>query len=98
MEEEVAELLDRFENLSLTWLRAADEKDVNVIKISRLVGQAYSIEKLLTDVEDYEGMCCHDQIFPNKSHLPTFNSNAIELHLHNIEGNHYINFRNSDGI
>ena len=28
----------------------------------------------------------HHHIFPNKSHLPTFNSNAIELHLHNIKG------------
>jgi len=26
----------------------------------------------------------HDQIFPNKTHLPTFNSNAIEVHLHRI--------------
>ena len=28
----------------------------------------------------------HDDIFPNKSHLPTFNSNAIEHHLHQIKG------------
>ena len=28
----------------------------------------------------------HDEIFPDRSHLPTFNSNAIELHLHNIQG------------
>jgi hypothetical protein len=27
----------------------------------------------------------HDEIFPNKSHLPTFNSAAIESHLHKIE-------------
>lgn len=26
----------------------------------------------------------HDQIFPNKSHLPTFSSPAIESHLHSI--------------
>jgi len=28
----------------------------------------------------------HDEIFPDPSHLPTFNSFAIELHLHNIPG------------
>jgi UDP-N-acetylglucosamine-lysosomal-enzyme len=28
----------------------------------------------------------HDQIFPNRSHLPTFNSLAIESHLHLIPG------------
>jgi len=28
----------------------------------------------------------HAEIFPNKSHLPTFNSNAIEHHLHRIKG------------
>lgn len=28
----------------------------------------------------------HDQIFPNKSHLPTFSSPAIEVNLHRIEG------------
>ena len=28
----------------------------------------------------------HRDIFPNKSHLPTFNSNAIEQHLHLIKG------------
>ena len=28
----------------------------------------------------------HDQIFTNKSHLPTFNSNAIESHVHRIPG------------
>ena len=28
----------------------------------------------------------HHDIFPNKSHLPTFNSNAIEHHLHRIKG------------
>lgn len=28
----------------------------------------------------------HEQIFVNKSHLPTFNSAAIESHLHRIEG------------
>jgi UDP-N-acetylglucosamine-lysosomal-enzyme len=28
----------------------------------------------------------HKQIFPNKSHLPTFNSLAIESHLHRIPG------------
>ncbi|KAH3767503.1 n-acetylglucosamine-1-phosphotransferase subunits alpha beta [Pelomyxa schiedti] len=28
----------------------------------------------------------HDQIFPNKEDLPTFNSNAIEAHLHKIPG------------
>ena len=26
----------------------------------------------------------HDQIFKNKKHLPTFNSAAIEMHLHRI--------------
>ena len=28
----------------------------------------------------------HEQIFPNKSHLPTFNSVAIESHVHRIPG------------
>jgi UDP-N-acetylglucosamine-lysosomal-enzyme len=28
----------------------------------------------------------HDEIFTNKSHLPTFNSAAIETHLHRIDG------------
>ena len=28
----------------------------------------------------------HEEIFPNKTHLPTFNSNAIEHHLHRIKG------------
>ena len=28
----------------------------------------------------------HEQIFPNKSHLPTFSSPAIESHLHRIPG------------
>jgi UDP-N-acetylglucosamine-lysosomal-enzyme len=28
----------------------------------------------------------HDQIFTNKSHLPTFSSPAIESHLHRIPG------------
>ncbi|KAH3764412.1 sugar phosphotransferase [Pelomyxa schiedti] len=28
----------------------------------------------------------HDEIFPRKSDLPTFNSNAIEAHLHKIPG------------
>ena len=28
----------------------------------------------------------HEEIFPNKSHLPTFNSNAIEMHVHRIPG------------
>ena len=28
----------------------------------------------------------HEQIFANKSHLPTFNSAAIEVNLHRIEG------------
>lgn len=28
----------------------------------------------------------HEQIFPNKSHLPTFSSPAIESHLHRING------------
>jgi hypothetical protein len=28
----------------------------------------------------------HDDIFPDKSHLPTFNSQAIECHLCNISG------------
>jgi len=28
----------------------------------------------------------HQDIFPNKSHLPTFNSKAIEHHLHRIRG------------
>ena len=28
----------------------------------------------------------HAEIFPNKSHLPTFNSNALEHHLYRIKG------------
>lgn len=28
----------------------------------------------------------HDEIFPNLSHLPTFSSPAIEVHLHRIKG------------
>lgn len=28
----------------------------------------------------------HEQIFANKSHLPTFNSAAIEINLHRVEG------------
>ena len=28
----------------------------------------------------------HSQIFPNEDDLPTFNSNAIEAHLHKIPG------------
>ncbi|KAH6935599.1 hypothetical protein HPB50_007010 [Hyalomma asiaticum] len=28
----------------------------------------------------------HEEIFPNKSHLPTYSSPAIETHLHRIEG------------
>ncbi|XP_043232763.1 N-acetylglucosamine-1-phosphotransferase subunits alpha/beta-like [Amphibalanus amphitrite] len=28
----------------------------------------------------------HEEIFPNKSHLPTFSSSAIESHLHRIKG------------
>jgi len=28
----------------------------------------------------------HDAIFPDREHLPTFNSHAIELHLHRIPG------------
>ena len=28
----------------------------------------------------------HEMIFPNKSHLPTFSSPAIETHLHRIPG------------
>jgi len=28
----------------------------------------------------------HEEIFPDRSHLPTFNSNAIELNLHHIPG------------
>ena len=28
----------------------------------------------------------HEEIFPNKSHLPTFSSNALEGHLHRIPG------------
>ena len=28
----------------------------------------------------------HDMIFPDKSHLPTYNSNAIELQLHRVPG------------
>ena len=31
-------------------------------------------------------MVTHEDIFPNKSHLPTFSSPAIETHLHNIKG------------
>ena len=36
----------------------------------------------------------HSEIFPDKSHLPTFNSQAIECHLHNIPGlaEHFIYF------
>jgi UDP-N-acetylglucosamine-lysosomal-enzyme len=28
----------------------------------------------------------HEEIFANKSHLPTFSSSAIECHLHRIRG------------
>ena len=28
----------------------------------------------------------HEDIFPNKSHLPTFSSPAIEAHIHRIPG------------
>ena len=36
----------------------------------------------------------HSEIFPDKSHLPTFNSQAIECHLHNIPGltEHFLYF------
>ena len=36
----------------------------------------------------------HREIFPDKSHLPTFNSMAIECHLHRIPGlqEHYVYF------
>lgn len=36
----------------------------------------------------------HDQIYTNKSHLPTFSSPSIETHLHSIEGlsQHFIYF------
>lgn len=39
----------------------------------------------------------HDTLFPNLSHLPSFNSNAIELQLHNIEGlSEYFIYLNDD--
>jgi hypothetical protein len=28
----------------------------------------------------------HEEIFPNQDHIPTFNSNAIEAHIHRIKG------------
>jgi len=31
-------------------------------------------------------MVSHDEIFPNKDHLPTFSSPAIESNLHRIKG------------
>uniref|UniRef100_A0A1I8IGI1 Stealth_CR2 domain-containing protein n=1 Tax=Macrostomum lignano TaxID=282301 RepID=A0A1I8IGI1_9PLAT len=36
----------------------------------------------------------HEEIFPNKSHLPTFNAPAIETHLHRIPGlsDHFLYF------
>ena len=36
----------------------------------------------------------HEEIFPNKSHLPTFSSPAIESHLHRIKGlaQHFVYF------
>ncbi|KAF0302299.1 Exopolysaccharide phosphotransferase [Amphibalanus amphitrite] len=36
----------------------------------------------------------HEEIFPNKSHLPTFSSPAIESHLHRIKGlsEHFLYF------
>lgn len=39
----------------------------------------------------------HEEIFPNKSHLPTFSSPAIESHLHRIDGlsRHFI-YMNDD--
>jgi hypothetical protein len=37
---------------------------------------------------------CHDELFPDRNDLPTFNSHAIELHLHRIPGlsEHYLYF------
>ena len=35
---------------------------------------------------DYVTLITHEDIFPNKSHLPTFSSVAIESHLHRIPG------------
>ena len=32
------------------------------------------------------GIVSHDEIYPNKKHLPTFNSRSIESHLHLIPG------------
>ena len=39
----------------------------------------------LNDIEHIETVD-HNQIFPNKSHLPTFSSSSIETHLHRIPG------------
>ena len=63
MERQFAELVDTFENHSLAWLRAADYFDISESKISRLVKQAYAIEKLLEDVEDYQTRHYVDQVF-----------------------------------
>ncbi len=39
----------------------------------------------------------HSEIFPNKSHLPTFNSQAIECHICNIKGlSEYFIYSNDD--
>ena len=63
MDRQVAELVDTFENHSLAWLRAADYFDISDSKMSRLVKQAYAIEKLLEDVEDYQTRHYVDQVF-----------------------------------
>lgn len=36
----------------------------------------------------------HEDIFPNKTHLPTFSSPAIESHLHKIKG-YFLSFKSS---
>lgn len=42
------------------------------------------VPQWLDTLHDRVSIVTHDMIFPNKSDLPTFNSTAIELHLHKI--------------
>ena len=45
-----------------------------------------NIKYLKSNLTNQYNQVTHDEIFPNKSHLPTFSSPAIETHLHRIEG------------
>jgi UDP-N-acetylglucosamine-lysosomal-enzyme len=66
-------------NLSHPRVRQDHQRTIFFIHLNPLALQHHHTFTLLSIVT-------HETIFPNKSHLPTFSSPAIEAHLHRIPG------------